>query len=53
MPVEIRRKDVKTLSGAGRTQLVDVHRASEYNKEQLPHAVNVVQKNAQLRSSVA
>jgi hypothetical protein len=34
MPVEIRRKDVKTLSGAGRTQLVDVHRASEYNKEQ-------------------
>ena len=41
MPIEIRRKDVKTLVEQGRVQLVDVLPASEYKKEHLPHAVNV------------
>lgn len=41
MPIEIRRKDVKTLVAQGRAQLVDVLPASEYRKEHLPHAVNV------------
>src|SRR5262249_17342567 len=41
MPIEIRRKDVKTLVEQGRVQLVDVLPASEYRKEHLPHAINV------------
>jgi len=41
MPIEIRRKDVKTLVDQDRVQLVDVLPASEYKKEHLPHAVNV------------
>jgi rhodanese-related sulfurtransferase len=41
MPIDIRRKDVKTLVAQGRAQLVDVRSASEYRKEHLPHAVNV------------
>src|SRR5215467_2092948 len=41
MPIEIRRKDVKTLVEQGRVQLVDVLPASEYKKEHLPHAINV------------
>src|SRR5262249_8536019 len=41
MPIEMRRKDVKTLVEQGRVQLVDVLPASEYKKEHLPHAINV------------
>lgn len=45
MPIEIRRKDVKTLVAQGRAQLVDVLPASEYNKEHLPHAVSMPLEN--------
>ena len=41
MPIEMRRKDVKTLVEQGRVQLVDVLPASEYKKEHLPQAINV------------
>src|SRR5438477_4197294 len=41
MPIEIRRKDVKTLVAQGRAQLVEVLSATEYKREHLPHAVNV------------
>jgi len=41
MPIDIRRKDVKTLVAQSRVQLVDVRLASEYEKEHLPHAVNL------------
>jgi len=41
MPIEIRRKDVKTLVDQGRVQLVDVLPAPEFKKEHLPHAVNI------------
>src|SRR5436309_7140619 len=41
MPIEIRRKDVKTLVAQRRVQLVEVLPASEFKKEHLPEAVNV------------
>jgi len=41
MPIEIRRKDVKTLVAQGRAQLIEVLPASEYKREHLPQAVNV------------
>src|SRR5215467_12281185 len=41
MPIEIRRKDVKTLVAQGRAQLVEVLPASEYKKEHLPQAINL------------
>jgi rhodanese-related sulfurtransferase len=41
MPIEIRRKDVKTLVAQGRVQLVEVLPASEYKKEHLPQAINI------------
>jgi len=41
MPIEIRRKDVRTLVAQGRAQLVEVLPASQYKKEHLPHAVNI------------
>jgi rhodanese-related sulfurtransferase len=41
MPIEIRRKDVKTLVGQDRAQLVEVLPAAEYRKEHLPKAVNL------------
>lgn len=41
MPIEIRRKDVKTLVAQGRAQLVEVLPAAEYKREHLPQAVNV------------
>jgi len=41
MPIEIRRKDLKTLVAQGRAQLVEVLPASAYKKEHLPHAVNI------------
>ncbi len=41
MPIEIRRKDVKTLVAQGRVQLIDVLPASAYKKEHLPHAINI------------
>ena len=41
MPIEIRRKDVKTLVAQGRAQLIDVLPASAYKKEHLPQAINV------------
>src|SRR5437762_6979552 len=41
MPIEIRRKDVKTLVAQGRAQLVEVLPASEFKREHLPEAVNV------------
>lgn len=41
MPIEIRRKDVKTLVAQGRAQLLEVLPASAYKKEHLPEAVNI------------
>jgi len=41
MPIEIRRKDVKTLVVQGRAQLVEVLPASEFKREHLPQAVNI------------
>jgi rhodanese-related sulfurtransferase len=41
MPIEIRRKDLKTLVAQDRAQLVEVLPASEYKREHLPHAVNI------------
>jgi rhodanese-related sulfurtransferase len=41
MPIEIRRKDVKTLVAQGRAQLVEVLPAAEYRKEHLPQAINI------------
>src|SRR6266702_5120251 len=41
MPIEIRRKDVKTLVAQGRAQLVEVTPAWLYKKEHLPQAVNI------------
>src|SRR5690349_12725526 len=41
MPIEIRRKDVKTLVAQGRAQLIEVLPASEYKKEHLPQALNI------------
>ena len=40
MPIQIRRKDVKTLVDQDRVQLVDVLPPSEYKKEHLPRAIN-------------
>jgi len=45
MPIEIRRKDLKTLVMQGRAQLVEVLPASEYKKEHLPHAINIPLEN--------
>jgi len=59
MPIEIRRKDVKTLVAQGRAQLVEVLPASEYKKEHLPEAINIplesmtAQTTKQLRKDVA
>ena len=41
MPIEIRRKEVKTLIAQDRAQLVEVLPAEEYRKEHLPRAVNI------------
>src|SRR5882724_2215405 len=41
MPIEIRRKDVKTLVGQGRAQLLEVLSSHEYKREHLPQAVNI------------
>ncbi len=41
MPVEIRRKDLKTLVAQGRAQLIEVLLAAEYKKEHLPQAINI------------
>lgn len=41
MPIEIRRKDVKTLVAQGRAQLVEVLPATAFKKEHLPRAVNI------------
>ena len=41
MPIEIRRKDVKTLVAQDRVQLVEVLPASEYRKEHLPQAISI------------
>src|SRR5436309_3239949 len=41
MPIEIRRKDVKTLVAQGRAQLIEVLPASEYKREHLPQALNI------------
>src|SRR5204862_5890529 len=41
MPIEIRRKEVKTLVAQGRAQLVEVLPASAYKKEHLPEALNM------------
>jgi rhodanese-related sulfurtransferase len=45
MPIEIRRKDVKTLVAQGRAQLIEVLPASEYKREHLPHAINIPVQN--------
>jgi len=41
MPIEIRRKDVKTLVAQGRAQLLDVLPATVFKKEHLPQAINL------------
>src|SRR5678815_54765 len=41
MPIEIRRKDLKTLVAQGRAQLVEVLPEAAFKKEHLPHAVNI------------
>src|SRR5262245_15433612 len=41
MPIEIRRKDVKTLVAQGRVQLVEVLPAADYKKEHLPQAISI------------
>lgn len=41
MPIEIRRKDVKTLVAQNRAQLVEVLPTAEYQKEHLPKAINI------------
>src|SRR5262245_21447835 len=41
MPIEIRRKDVKTLVGQARAQLVEVLPTEDYGKEHLPKAISV------------
>ena len=41
MPIEIRRKDVKTLVAQGRAQLVEVLPPAEYKKEHLPKAISL------------
>jgi rhodanese-related sulfurtransferase len=41
MPIEIRRKDLKTLVAQERVQLVEVLPASEFRKEHLPQAINI------------
>jgi rhodanese-related sulfurtransferase len=45
MPIELRRKDVKTLVAQGRAQLIEVLPASEYKKEHLPQAINLPLEN--------
>jgi rhodanese-related sulfurtransferase len=45
MPIEIRRKDVKTLVTQGRAQLVEVLPEAEYKKEHLPQAINIPLQN--------
>ena len=45
MPIEIRRKDLKTLVAQDRAQLVEVLPASEYKREHLPRAVNIPLQN--------
>src|SRR5947199_4048798 len=45
MPIEIRRKDVKTLVAQGRAQLVEVLPPAEYKREHLPQAVNIPLEN--------
>ena len=39
MPIEIRRKDLKTLVSQGRVQLVEVLPAADFKKEHLPEAI--------------
>ena len=41
MPIEIRRKDLKTLVAQGRVQLVEVLPPAEFKKEHLPGAINI------------
>src|SRR5438876_6081681 len=41
MPIEIRRKDLKTLVAQGRAQLVEVLPAAEFKREHLPQAINI------------
>src|SRR2546430_3788488 len=41
MPIEIRRKALKTLVAQGRAQLVEFLPSSAYKKEHLPQAVNI------------
>jgi rhodanese-related sulfurtransferase len=41
MPIEIRRKDVKTLVAQGRAQLVEVLPPADYKREHLPKAINL------------
>jgi len=41
MPIEIRRKDLKTLVAQGRAQLVEVLPPAEFKREHLPQAINL------------
>ncbi len=41
MPIDIRRKDVKTLIAQDRAQIIEVLPAAEYKKEHLPKAISI------------
>src|SRR5436853_2580079 len=45
MPIEIRRKDLKTLVSQGRAQLIEVLPEAEYKREHLPQAINLPLEN--------
>lgn len=51
MPIEIRRKELKTLVAQGRAQLVEVLPAAAYKKEHLPQAVNIPLQNMSAEST--
>src|ERR1041385_636895 len=51
MPIEIRRKDLKTLVDKGRAQLIDVLPPSEYKKQHLPRALNIPLDNMNAKTT--
>jgi rhodanese-related sulfurtransferase len=51
MPIEIRRKDLKTLVDTGRAQSIDVLPSSEYKKQHLPHALNISLENLNAKTT--
>jgi rhodanese-related sulfurtransferase len=51
MPIETRRKDVKTLVAQGRAQLLDVLPAAVFKKEHIPRAINIPLENLNAEST--